>query len=195
MSGTDAAGCSWRIWRSRSRARRRTRVRRRDRRIERREERAQRGEAGRQRHGDVDGVEAAGKGRGTPGGDGDPLAMQETAHETEIAGAGAHESLTHGEGRPRFSAPRCPAMRRAKRPEPVGLGQGPRIAAIGLHAVGAGSLHRGVVRIGDDDLVAEHHQRRGRPRGLRAPRQGAKDPGADYTTHIARVSSLRAPAL
>src|SRR5215831_14832683 len=47
------------------------------------------------------------------------------------------------------------AMGRAVGAEPAGLGQGADIAAVGLDRAGAGGLHGGAVRVGDDALVAE----------------------------------------
>ena len=55
------------------------------------------------------------------------------------------------------------AMGGAVGAEQARLGQGARIAPVGLHLAGAGRIHRREVRVRDDDLVAERLQAAGHP--------------------------------
>jgi hypothetical protein len=59
-------------------------------------------------------------------------------------------------------------MRRAVRSESARLGERARVALVGLHLAAAGGVHRGEVRVGDDDLVAESFEVAGDPLALRA---------------------------
>ena len=83
-------------------------------------------------------------------------------------------------------------MGRAVGPEQVGVGQGTRIAPIGLDPPRAGGVHGGEVGVGDNDLVTEALETTGnpftvgrgldqnpRPRSLAEDRREALALGAD----------------
>ena len=59
-------------------------------------------------------------------------------------------------------------MRRAVRPESASLGERARVPLVGLDFAAAGGVHRGEVRVGDDDFVAEGFEVAGDPLTLRA---------------------------
>ena len=82
---------------------------------------------------------------------------------SEYASGGRRGRITgpgHGAGHRRAGA-------RAGGPQPRGFGQGPGIAAIGLHLTRAGGVHGGEVRVGHDDVVAQSLQAPGHPLALR----------------------------
>ena len=59
-------------------------------------------------------------------------------------------------------------MSGAVRPEPASLGERAGVPLVGLDLAASGGVHRGEVRVGDDDLVAEGFEVGGDPLALRA---------------------------
>src|SRR5215216_5499488 len=59
-------------------------------------------------------------------------------------------------------------MRRAVRSESASLCQCASVSTVGLDFAASGGIHRGEVRVGDDDLVAESFEVAGDPLALRA---------------------------
>src|SRR5687767_2333359 len=59
-------------------------------------------------------------------------------------------------------------MRRAVRSESASLGERAGVTLVGLDFAASGGVHRGGVRVGDNDLVAESFEVAGDPFALRA---------------------------
>ena len=83
--------------------------------------------------------------------------------EGDVAGASADERLADAEAAAHLALGVGEAMGGAVGAEPVGVGEGSRIAQIGLDPPRAGSVHGGEAGAGDDDLMAEPFETAGHP--------------------------------
>ena len=99
--------------------------------------------------------------------------------EGDVPGAGADQRLADPQAAAHMALGVGEPMRGAVGPEQIGVGQGARIASIGLDLPCSGRVHRGEVRVGDDDLMPEPLEAAGDPftvgRGLdEDPRPGPR---------------------
>ena len=83
------------------------------------------------------------------------MLAEQGPEERDVAGAGADERLTNPEASAHLALDVGEPVGRAVGAEQVGVGQGAGIPPIGLDLPRPGGVHRGEVRVGDDDLVAE----------------------------------------
>ena len=87
----------------------------------------------------------------------------EGADDGDTAGARVDEGVADPEAAPHVALGIGEAMGGAVGAEQARLGQGAGIAPVGLDLAGAGRIHGGQVRVGDDDLVAEGLEAAGHP--------------------------------
>jgi hypothetical protein len=104
------------------------------------------------------------------------LAAQQRPDQADEPRPGAHQRVAHRQLRPHLPLGVGGAMRRTVGPQPAGIHQRLGIPPVGLHPPAAGRVHRRVVRVGDDHLVAEILQATGHPFAL--GRGLDQDPGA-----------------
>src|SRR6266436_2417374 len=100
---------------------------------------------------------------GTAGGHAVAVLAEQGADERDVARARPHEGVADPEAATHVALGIREAMSGAVGAEPAGLGQGAGIAPVGLDLAGAGRIHGGEVRVGDDNLVAESLETTGHP--------------------------------
>ena len=81
----------------------------------------------------------------------------------DVAGAGADEGVPDGEAGADVALGVGEAMRGPVGAQATGIGEGPGIAAVGLHRAGPGGVHGGEVGISHDEGMAELLQAAGDP--------------------------------
>ena len=91
--------------------------------------------------------------------DAEPLAAHQRAHQRDGASPRPYEQVAHQELAAHLALCGRRSMGRAIRAQPGRLRQHPGIPPIGFHAPTPFRIHRRVVRIGHDDLVAESFER------------------------------------
>src|SRR5712691_7176418 len=120
--------------------------------------REERGDQREQRAREGEGADPRGEGLGPARGDAVSLLAEECPDERDVPGAGADERVADEQAAAHMALGVGEAMRPAVGAEQTGVGQGARVSAIGLHLASPRRIHRGEVRIGDDDLVAQRLQ-------------------------------------
>ncbi len=109
------------------------------------------------------GVDAVDEALGTAGGHPIALLAEQGLDEGDVPGAGADQRLADPQAAAHMALGVGEPVRGAVGAEQVGVGQGARIAPIRLDLPRPGRVHRGEVRVGDDDLMAESLQTAGDP--------------------------------
>ena len=110
-----------------------------------------RGERGRERQV----LHPGDKGLGRAGAEATPLPPEQRLEARDPRGAGPDHGLPDGQARAQGPALGRGPMGGAIDAGPARVHQGVGIAAVGLHAAPPLAVHRGIVRVGHDDLVAQ----------------------------------------
>src|SRR5439155_1995797 len=97
----------------------------------------------------------AAEGFGGAAADAPAVLAEQRADDGDVARAGAHERVAHGEAGPHVALLIGQAMRAPVGAQETRLGQGARVPSVRLHFAGALRVHRREVRVGDDHLVAQ----------------------------------------
>src|SRR5882672_5741641 len=111
-------------------------------------------------------LQAGQEGRGPADRQGQSLLPKQRPDEDDVTRPGAHQSFTHGDAGAHPALLLAGPVRRPVGPQPARLGQGTGIPPVGLHLPLQPGIHRSVVRVGDDDLMAEIFQAPGHPLAL-----------------------------